>query len=169
MGAGAELAALTVAMIDLDHFKSYNDQQGHLAGDALLKNAAATWRELLRSSDVLARWGGEEFVLLLPDCDKDEAAALVGRMRGTLPDQMALSAGIAQLDATASAQDLIAAADRALYQAKANGRDRIEIADSRLLALEYVAQPDVRGAESAGTFLNGRTAPLRTNWRRNPS
>ena len=65
---------LTVAMLDLDRFKDYNDHHGHLAGDRLLKEAAAAWRSVLRDTDLLARYGGEEFAIALPGCDAKRRA-----------------------------------------------------------------------------------------------
>jgi diguanylate cyclase len=118
---------LSVAMIDLDFFKRYNDRHGHLAGDRLLRQAAGAWLQHLRATDVLARWGGEEFALLLPGCDGEHAAALIERLRGTLPDRVTFSAGISSSDGTADARALLDAADQALYEAKANGRDRIVV------------------------------------------
>jgi diguanylate cyclase (GGDEF)-like protein/PAS domain S-box-containing protein len=120
-------AALSVAMLDLDFFKRYNDKHGHLAGDRLLRAAAAAWQAELRSSDVLARWGGEEFALMLPGCDGAGAARLIERLRGTLPDKVTFSAGVATSDGRTAPRALIDAADQALYSAKANGRDRVVV------------------------------------------
>jgi diguanylate cyclase (GGDEF)-like protein/PAS domain S-box-containing protein len=119
--------AVSVAMLDLDFFKRYNDEHGHLAGDRLLRAAAAAWQGTLRATDVLARWGGEEFALLLPGCDGPGAAILISRLRGTLPDGVTFSAGIATSDGTTAPRTLIDAADQALYQAKADGRDRVVV------------------------------------------
>jgi diguanylate cyclase (GGDEF)-like protein/PAS domain S-box-containing protein len=116
---------LSVAMLDLDFFKAYNDKHGHLAGDRLLRAAAAIWQTTLRATDVLARWGGEEFALLLPGCDANGAAALIERLRGSLPDGVTFSAGVVSSDGTDAPRTLIDAADQALYQAKAGGRDRV--------------------------------------------
>jgi len=118
---------LSVAMLDLDFFKHYNDQNGHLAGDHLLRHAAHAWLHNLRATDVLARWGGEEFALLLPGCDATHAAVLVDRLRGTLPDGVTFSAGVSCTDGTAAPRTLVDAADQALYLAKANGRDRVVV------------------------------------------
>jgi diguanylate cyclase (GGDEF)-like protein len=118
---------LAVAMLDLDFFKRYNDEKGHLAGDRLLSGAAHAWLPHLRATDVLARWGGEEFALLLPGCDAAEAASLVERLRGTLPDAVTFSAGVSTSDGTTAPRTLIDEADQALYQAKANGRDRVVV------------------------------------------
>jgi diguanylate cyclase (GGDEF)-like protein/PAS domain S-box-containing protein len=118
---------VSVAMLDLDFFKRYNDEHGHLAGDRLLRAAAAAWQGTLRATDVLARWGGEEFALLLPGCDGPGAAILIDRLRGMLPDAVTFSAGIATSDGTTAPRTLIDAADQALYQAKADGRDRVVV------------------------------------------
>jgi len=116
---------LSVAMLDLDHFKIYNDKHGHLAGDRLLRAAAAAWGSSLRATDVLARWGGEEFALLLPGCDATGATVLIERLRGTLPDAVTFSAGVVCSDGHDRPRSLMDSADRALYQAKAEGRDRV--------------------------------------------
>jgi diguanylate cyclase (GGDEF)-like protein len=118
---------LSVAMLDIDFFKKYNDRHGHLAGDRLLRAAAAAWGASLRATDVLARWGGEEFALLLPGCDATGAAALIERLRGSLPDGVTFSAGVASSDGTDAPRTLIDAADQAMYQAKADGRDRVVV------------------------------------------
>ena len=83
-------------LLDLDHFKQYNDTHGHLAGDRLLLSATAAWQSALRETDVLARWGGDEFVLLLPNCDLRQTEALIDRMRAICPTPF--SAGIAESD-----------------------------------------------------------------------
>jgi diguanylate cyclase (GGDEF)-like protein len=118
---------LSIAMLDLDHFKRYNDRNGHLAGDRLLRQAASVWRTSLRADDVLARWGGEEFALLLPRCAAHDAAALIQRLRGRLPDRVTFSAGVTTTDGKTAAGTLLNAADQALYHAKANGRDQVVI------------------------------------------
>ena len=125
--AGRHGHLVSVAMLDLDHFKHYNDERGHLAGDRLLRAAAAAWQSTLRTSDVLARWGGEEFALLLPGCDGAGAATLIERLRGTLPDGVTFSAGVATSDGRTAPRALVDAADQALYLAKAGGRDRVVV------------------------------------------
>ena len=117
-----------VAMIDFDHFKRFNDTYGHPAGDRLLKETAAAWRDQLRTGDVLARLGGEEFGLLLRDCDPDLATEVTERLRRCVSDGWTCSAGIAAGRLGESAEDIIARADVALYEAKAAGRDRIHFA-----------------------------------------
>ncbi len=113
---------LCVALLDLDHFKAYNDQFGHQAGDAHLRRTAALWRRELRTVDVLARYGGEEFGVLLPDCDLDQAREVLDRVRSSTPNGQTASAGVVQFDSVESAADLLARADQALYAAKHAGR-----------------------------------------------
>lgn len=119
---------LTYVMMDLDFFKKYNDRRGHDAGDALLRGASQGWARQLRPTDLIARYGGEEFSLLLPACDADQAAALVDRLRGYVPDHQTFSAGIATWDGEESADALMHRADQALLQAKKAGRNRSMIA-----------------------------------------
>jgi diguanylate cyclase (GGDEF)-like protein len=134
--------SLTVVMIDLDHFKRYNDRRGHAAGDALLRAAAQAWARQLRPTDLLARYGGEEFTLVLPACSADQAAQLVDRLRPLLPDRQTFSAGIATWDGDETTNELVQRADRALLQAKKAGRNRSVIAGRELqttLPLEHAA------------------------------
>ncbi len=126
--AGRQKCPLSVVMIDLDHFKRYNDRRGHAAGDALLRNAAQAWRRQLRPSDLLARYGGEEFTLVLPSCDETQAERMVERLQPLMPERQTFSAGIATWNGLDGAHELLAAADRALLQAKRGGRNRIVIA-----------------------------------------
>jgi diguanylate cyclase (GGDEF)-like protein/PAS domain S-box-containing protein len=116
--------SLCAAMIDIDHFKRYNDAHGHPAGDRLLREGAGLWSSTLRTSDFMARYGGEEFVVLLPDCTLPDARIVIDRLRKATPFGQTCSAGIAQWQAGESAEQLIARADGALYAAKAAGRDR---------------------------------------------
>jgi diguanylate cyclase (GGDEF)-like protein/PAS domain S-box-containing protein len=122
---------LCVAMLDLDHFKDFNDRQGHQAGDRLLKQAAAAWRTSLRPYDTLARYGGEEFSVILPGCTLDDARALVERLREQTPEGETCSAGIAEWDGSEQAEALVGRADAALYRAKRAGRDRSIVAPQR--------------------------------------
>ncbi len=123
---------LTVVFADIDRFKSVNDQFGHEAGDRVLASVAQSLRAVLRASDVLVRWGGEEFVVILPQTGHTETASLIERMRvggfGLLPDGRAvtLSLGIAEpiTEAIASTAELVARADERMYQAKQAGRNR---------------------------------------------
>ena len=127
--ASRERRPLSVVMIDLDHFKRFNDEHGHPAGDRLLAEAAAGWRKAIRATDVLARYGGEEFCLALPDCSPSDAVALVDRFRTVIPMGQTCSAGVACWDGKESGSSLVARADRALYQAKTEGRNRAVVAD----------------------------------------
>ena len=123
---------LSLAVIDIDHFKSFNDRYGHPAGDRLLKEASAAWSGVLRETDTLARWGGEEFVLLLPDAGEADASALVARALAATPADQTFSAGLAAWNGSESSDDLIARADAALYEAKNSGRNRTVIAATAL-------------------------------------
>jgi diguanylate cyclase (GGDEF)-like protein len=122
--ASSQDRVITVALLDLDHFKAYNDTYGHPAGDILLKETAAAWRSQLRPGDLLARIGGEEFALLL-DCSLDSAVEVVERLRENVSQNRTASAGIAVRHSGESVDAVIDRADRALYEAKAIGRDRI--------------------------------------------
>jgi diguanylate cyclase (GGDEF)-like protein len=135
-------APCAVVFADLDHFKHVNDQYGHAAGDAVLSEIAHAMRASLRPYDLVGRYGGEEFVFVLPECEAAGAAAFAERLRqaiSTLP----VTVGPARLHVTCSlgvaAQDadsgwnvdrLLSAADGALYRAKKEGRDRVAVAPS---------------------------------------
>jgi diguanylate cyclase (GGDEF)-like protein len=114
-----------VALIDLDHFKAFNDRHGHPAGDALLRRAAVAWRGALRTADVLARYGGEEFAILLAGCSADSAMEIVERVREATVDEQSVSIGVAIWDGAESAESLVYRADQALYDAKHAGRNRV--------------------------------------------
>jgi diguanylate cyclase (GGDEF)-like protein len=118
-------APLCIALIDVDRFKTVNDERGHQAGDRLLKEAAAAWRATLRPADTLARPGGDEFTLLLPDCDIDRARTVLERLREATPREHTCSIGVAQWDGGEASQEFVARADEALYSAKDSGRDRV--------------------------------------------
>ena len=119
---------LSVCILDLDHFKAFNDTRGHQEGDRLLKEAAAAWQEQLRPGDLLARYGGEEFALLLPDCSGDGAMSVVERLRAVTPRGQTCSVGIAVWDHGEAPEILVARADKALYEAKSAGRNRLAVA-----------------------------------------
>jgi diguanylate cyclase (GGDEF)-like protein len=120
---------LSVALVDLDHFKAYNDARGHLAGDRLLKAAAGSWRSALRSRDMLARYGGEEFAVLLPECSLEEAQHVLERLRTMTPEDVTCSVGVAEWDRVESAASVVERADIALYHAKDGGRDLLVVAE----------------------------------------
>ncbi|MGA9858592.1 MAG: sensor domain-containing diguanylate cyclase [Solirubrobacteraceae bacterium] len=112
------------AMLDLDHFKRFNDTFGHPAGDRLLKETAAVWRDQLRVGDLLARLGGEEFGLLLFDCDLGAATEVTERLRRLVTGEQTCSVGLALRRDEEPCDDVLSRADQALYEAKAAGRDR---------------------------------------------
>ncbi len=116
---------LTVVMLDLDHFKSYNDRHGHQAGDELLRLVAATWQRELRPSDLLARYGGEEFCAILPECDAEAGQLVASRLRAATPGGVTVSGGVATLGLGEDALGLVARADAALYAAKLGGRNQV--------------------------------------------
>ena len=120
---------LAVAMVDLDHFKEYNDREGHPAGDLLLRAATRAWANHLRAGDLLARYGGEEFAVVLPDCGaQTEVVGIVDRLRRATPGETTASAGVALWDGREPAAQLIRRADAALYEAKRAGRDATRLA-----------------------------------------
>jgi diguanylate cyclase (GGDEF)-like protein len=123
MRAQREARPLCVAMIDLDHFKEFNDERGHQAGDRFLRAAAAAWEGQLRATDFLARYGGEEFALALPSCGPDQAMEVAERLRAATPEGETCSIGIACWDGEEAAAALLGRADSALYQAKRRGRN----------------------------------------------
>jgi diguanylate cyclase (GGDEF)-like protein/PAS domain S-box-containing protein len=118
-------APLCLAIIDLDRFKAYNDSRGHLVGDVLLRECAAAWDAELRGEDMLVRFGGEEFLVLLPDCDLLDAAEIVERLRAATPDGQTCSAGLVRWDGVEPVELLLSRADAALYRAKGEGRNRL--------------------------------------------
>ena len=128
------IASFCVAILDIDHFKAVNDELGHAAGDAVLREVGRLGRGVVRATDELGRWGGEEFLLVMPGA-ADAAAAAVARVReavraGAHPERaVTLSAGIAEHRRGEHADALLARADRALYAAKRGGRDRAELAN----------------------------------------
>jgi diguanylate cyclase (GGDEF)-like protein len=126
---------LSVVLADLDRFKDVNDAHGHAIGDEALRTFADVLRETVRESDVAGRWGGEEFLLLLPGADEDGAAQLAERVRARLsarsvagaPDlRLTASFGVAEYVPESGPEPLVRAADRALYRAKRGGKDRVE-------------------------------------------
>jgi len=121
-----ERMPVTVAVMDLDDFKGYNDRNGHQAGDLLLKEVAAAWQAILRVSDVLGRMGGDEFAVLLPGCTLEMGAAICQRLRAALPAARC-SIGVAEWDRLSGPEQLLARADAALYEAKVQGRGRVVV------------------------------------------
>jgi diguanylate cyclase (GGDEF)-like protein len=116
---------LCVAMIDMDHFKAYNDTHGHQAGDRLLREAVAAWTEQITEAMLLARYGGEEFAVLLPGVTLLEAQARIQSLQAITPYGQTFSAGVSSWDPSTDPASAVANADQALYQAKRTGRDRV--------------------------------------------
>ena len=127
-------APLTVLMLDLDGLKLYNDTHGHLAGDRLIADAAAGWLGRLRPTDVLARYGGDEFVAILPGCDETRAMTVADALLAALPPGGACSVGAATWNHAEDAPTLLARADDALYSGKRAGGGRAVCALSALPA-----------------------------------
>jgi diguanylate cyclase (GGDEF)-like protein len=135
-GAGGKPTC--IALLDIDFFKRINDRHGHAAGDEVLRRFAACARAELRAGDVLARWGGEEFLLMLPDSGEPAAEAVLGRIRARVGEQrvdgvgeerrITFSAGLTARRGAEALADTVNRADKALYQAKSSGRDRVMIA-----------------------------------------
>jgi diguanylate cyclase len=118
---------LSVAVLDMDHFKEFNDTHGHLAGDLVLKETTAAWAAILRGGDVLARYGGEEFTVLLPGLSADKAHLVLERLRNAVTHEQTCSIGVATWDLVETPAELVARADTALYRAKRAGRDRVVV------------------------------------------
>ncbi|MFP4252765.1 MAG: GGDEF domain-containing protein [Guyparkeria sp.] len=118
-------APLSLAFLDLDHFKDFNDTRGHSAGDTLLRELAQVWNAEMRPSDVLARVGGEEFVVVFPDTDIDRSQRVLERLLELVPYGQTCSAGLTQRQPGDTEETLMGRADQALYLAKDRGRDRI--------------------------------------------
>jgi diguanylate cyclase (GGDEF)-like protein len=146
--ARREKSALAVAMVDIDRFKAVNDTHGHAAGDAVIRDTAAAIRSQLRESDVVGRYGGEEFLMLMPGCGAESGREVAERVRkrieavptlyGALELSVTASFGLASTKVSGTEpSSLIEAADSALYRAKSNGRNRVE---------EYAVPPVEAGA-----------------------
>jgi diguanylate cyclase (GGDEF)-like protein len=128
---------LAIVLLDLDRFKETNDSFGHVAGDLMLRTVSRLLSSLARQGDTVARWGGEEFVVVLPETNLDGARRFAERLRLTIQAhrvgemQTSASCGVATMLPEDTVDDLLGAADRALYQAKTNGRNRTESAIRR--------------------------------------
>jgi len=109
---------VSVALLDLNDFKGFNDAGGHQAGDRLLVAAAAAWRGQLRDGDVLCRWGGDEFAALLPDCSEDDAREIMARVASSTPSLQSCAAGIAEWDGTETSDELVRRVDAELLTEK---------------------------------------------------
>jgi diguanylate cyclase (GGDEF)-like protein len=128
---------LSLLLLDIDHFKTYNDSYGYLKGDLILKEIAGLLTAHTRSADLVARYGGEEFVILLPEIGSEQAHSVADKIRqvveehpfaleaGELPQTLTVSVGVASSDGTWSADAIIQRADEALYRAKEAGKNRV--------------------------------------------
>ena len=129
---------LSIILADIDHFKRINDTYGHLAGDAVLREAAQCMQTVSRPYDGIGRYGGEEFLLVLPECDEAGAKVLAERLRASIAAEtvtiaegavpLTCSMGIATHEIAQDVEALLGAADAALYRAKKAGRNRVELA-----------------------------------------
>lgn len=145
---------LALVMLDLDHFKRFNDQHGHPAGDEFLRQVAVAWTAQLRPSDTLARYGGEEFAVVLPDCTGEMAVAIADRLRAVVPLGQTSSAGVALWDGREGPSELVGRADRALFGAKAEGRDCTVVATP-----STPATPSEAEAVTPVTHIHRRSRP----------
>jgi diguanylate cyclase (GGDEF)-like protein len=125
--AARSLSPLCLVLLDVDHFKAFNDTHGHQGGDAALRAVSVTWEGRIRETDLLARLGGEEFAVVLPETQLAEAEGTAGRLLRELPMDLTASAGVAQWGGE-DADSFYRRADEALYGAKAAGRNRFHVA-----------------------------------------
>jgi len=130
---------LSLIMCDIDHFKQINDQYGHPAGDAVLKRLTKLIKQNIRNIDFFARWGGEEFVILSPGTDSNGSEQLAEKIRlkiesfnFTEPEHLTLSFGISSFKTGDNAVKLLNRADEAMYKAKANGRNQVQVSQEEL-------------------------------------
>jgi diguanylate cyclase (GGDEF)-like protein len=140
--ARAENTTLTVAVIDLDRFKQYNDAHGHIAGDLILKETTAAWTTVLDGRGFLARYGGEEFTLLIADSTPMTVEPLLLRLNQAVSRGQTCSIGVTAWRPTEDPAHATARADAALYEAKRSGRNRIVIDDAGGLRFVQSLTPD---------------------------
>jgi diguanylate cyclase (GGDEF)-like protein len=157
--ARAEGSTLHAAVLDLDHFKTFNDKYGHSMGDVVLRETTEAWASLIQSRGFLARYGGEEFTVLLPGMTVIEAEALLDQMRRSVTHDQTCSIGLATWDHLESPADLVGRADEALYQAKDEGRDRIVISPFDRPEPVYLALAPHLPAAAAPEARPAPTAP----------
>ncbi len=124
----------SMILVDIDHFKSFNDIHGHLVGDEVLILLAKTIERVTRETDTFARWGGEEFVMILPKTSKENAAVVAEHLRSNVEKiehktagGVTASFGVCQYEKNDTKKNMYEKCDKALYRAKANGRNRVEI------------------------------------------
>lgn len=156
---------VSLLLLDVDHFKAYNDTYGHIEGDELLQELASVLREEVRDTDLAARFGGEEFTVLLPATSSDQAAAIAERLRARLQSYpfphggVTVSIGVATATGSGSydRRALLTCADRALYEAKAEGRNRVVRSnESAAPALRLVSEHPSNGHSEAPTRPRAR-------------
>ena len=126
--SGRDRTGFCVAVLDIDHFKAFNDMRGHQEGDVLLAHSASAWLDTIRASDFIARYGGEEFAVILRRCSLQDALPIIERLRMVMTEEQTCSVGLARWDGIESAESVVRRADEALFEAKAAGRDRVKIA-----------------------------------------
>ena len=128
---------LSIAILDADHFKKVNDNHGHIVGDFVLKKLATLFQQNIRREELLGRYGGEEFVVVMPEVDSNGAFQLAEKLRKTVETTVfksgetelpvTISVGVATLGAEGSVKDFLDTADQALYRSKEEGRNRVTI------------------------------------------
>ena len=123
-------------MLDIDHFKSVNDTFGHQVGDDVLFKVSTILQNCLRKTDTLFRWGGEEFIILCPYTNLENAEQLAQKIRKNIEEfefdrvgHKTISIGLSSIKVCESAQEIITKTDKALYRAKENGRNMVELAN----------------------------------------
>ncbi len=151
-GRAAAESPLCLAIVDIDHFKAYNDTHGHLAGDEVLRACAIAWDSALRGEDTLVRFGGEEFLVLLPDTAPEQAAEIVERLRAATPLEQTCSAGLALWDYAESIDDLLRPRRRGALPGQgrrprpARRRPADRLGACRVMMRAWVARARTRGA-----------------------
>jgi diguanylate cyclase (GGDEF)-like protein len=170
--AERSLQPLSVVMLDIDHFKRFNDTFGHEAGDVVLKSIAELLKASVRQGDIICRYGGEEFMLVLPVTGAPEAAALAERVRtavkrldlvhrGQSMGNITVSLGVATNTGTKWKQnDIVEAADQALYAAKNAGRNRVEVFERKSTAKSVVGAPQSAQKPVPEGALSATSIPL---------
>lgn len=141
---------IALAIVDLDHFKKYNDQHGHMAGDLHLETVAKRWQKITPTSGLLARHGGEEFAVALPDYDLEQAQELMIKFLHEVPHGQTCSIGMTFWNPTQSLKAAMLTADRALYQAKDLGRNRVVVNMSPTAEDARVSESHRRGTRQRG-------------------